>query len=256
MLISDLDAEGRKAIGTVLRERAELEGVSQFALGAQCDCDERTIRKIYDGEAIRSSSKVIKICEFLKLDYDQLVKSVLPEENTTSLFGGYNRSQVEPYIGRYVAVHRSYIYEDRFIGSVFNIVWDTNLQQLKFQQENRYTSSKGQKIDHSQKGDVYFSAHIGLLHILTIFQGAVRLITLGKMQLGEGVMFGAVLSQADRAQFYQPAVSPICFIKISTENEVFVSRMCGAIGPDHEDYKNVVGYVDRAQEQILGIRNL
>ena len=80
-------------------------------------------------------------------------------------------------------------------------------------------------------GGVYISPHTGMLHFLTTFQGALRLVTLTRFRRGDDKLRGAILTQRDRDDFFQPAVSAIYLEKLSGKHKNSeLEKLVGAFG--------------------------
>jgi len=165
-------------------------------------------------------------------------------------FGGYTRDQVEHYMGRYHSIRRSVTHPENFLGSLVDIFWDDELRGARFTESNKFVASDGRKMDFSQSGTVHISAQIGLVHLLTARFGALRLITLTRLQLADPVMYGAILTQVPEAGSYLPAKSTIHFRKLDEEGEERAKGLLGPIDVHNPLYLEVRRDLDVADEAI------
>ena len=207
-------------MGTRLREGLEVLAITQDALAAHLDCDPRTVRNMLAGRSL-SIPRLKSACEFLGIAFTEIERIAeahgAGEANVAAQnFGGYSRGSVERMMKPYVAVRHSFGNAPTL--HVFRIIleWDDEKQAMRFRDNNRFLGSDGEERDYSQSGYVHISPDIGLLHLVTQYVGAVRLITLSKPRLSSGILYGTLLTQADHAVGFQPAVSPVVFVPEDT----------------------------------------
>src|SRR5215204_6276244 len=93
----------------------------------------------------------------------------------------------------------------------------------------------------------------GLMHFVTCFEGAVRLITLTKMIGGDEVMRGAVLTQIDRDAHYLPAFSPIVLTKLRNYDPEKHRAMVGPIDESAEEYEFICDELAQAERRVIEI---
>jgi len=153
-------------------------------------------------------------------------------------FGAYNLDHYDEYVGFFYAYRRSFSFIGSIIRSLYEFRWNEERRCLAFREIQSYNSPElGRKVDYSQEGDVFISNSIGLIHLLTRNEGALRLITLTKMREADQVVRGIVLTQAEADFYYQPSVSPIFFKKIETlANAEELAQRVGPIRPTEPDY--------------------
>lgn len=198
--------------------------------------DERTIRNVLSGKPVRDQT-IVDICQALGIEPE-----LEPEhqvEVADELYGAYARAPFRAYEGGFFAYRRTFTMKaHQLMRTLIEFAWSDQAECLLFQEHSCYKNG-GKVVDHSQSGKVYISPLTDLVHLLTINQGAVRLITLSKMRGGDTIMRGAVLTQSEHRMFYQPSVSPIVLTKI----DVF----------ERERHRFMVGPIDNAAEEYDGI---
>ena len=87
-------------------------------------------------------------------------------------------------------------------------------------------------------GAVFMSSFTNLLHLQTIYEGSLRLITLTKMREPEGIMRGAIMTQSENLMSFQPTLSPIVLRRIPTYNVgKELPRDMKMITADESDYE-------------------
>jgi len=74
------------------------------------------------------------------------------------------------------------------------------------------------------------------MHLVTLVEGSVRLITLTKMMGGVEVMRGAVLTQIGRDGRYMPAFSSIVLAKLRDYDPVKHRTMVGPIDESADEF--------------------
>jgi hypothetical protein len=130
-------------------------------------------------------------------------------------------------------------------------MWSEKKRCLEFVEEHKYVSSAGRPVDFSQKGEIYISNDIGLLHLLTSERGAMRLITLSKLRRDDNILQGVVLTQLRNGHHYSPAVSPIYLQKadaILSRSEV--ASLIGPVPPTDELYPTVAAYIEEVEREV------
>jgi hypothetical protein len=147
--------------------------------------------------------------------------------------GGYTREAYADFLGGYFAYRRSFISRDRILRSLYTLEWSKEIGGMAFKEYQQY-KSRGRSVDHSQNGPVHVSPKYNLVHLVTSTKGAVRLVTLIK---NEDIFRGAILTQSDQEQFYQPSISPIYLEKIPNFNP-------------NDPRLEMVGPIDRSQEEF------
>jgi hypothetical protein len=152
--------------------------------------------------------------------------------------GGYTLKHFDDYVGLYHVYRRSFTFPNNLVRSLYEIKWSDERSCLVFTENQRYRSSEGNRTqDYSQEGEVFISNTIGLLHLLTKEEGALRLITLTKLRLDDMSLQGIVLTQAQGPFYYQPSASPIFFRKLNGDDEA--KKKVGPLRPADEDYDDI-----------------
>jgi hypothetical protein len=179
---------------------------------------DRTIRKVLDGEGTNYQT-IVDICGALGIDVESGTSEsneVAPEE-----YGAYAKTNFGEYAGNYFGYRRTFAKSRKILRSCFSIVWSNG--RLVFSERQSFALNAKSDPTPNHNGNIYISAHTGLLHLMATFQGAVRLITLTKLQ--NRTMQGVVLMQSERKLFYQPSVSALLLEKIDCpSDESFTSK--------------------------------
>ena len=206
MALDFLNAESLVSLGNVIRKKRESLGWTQEKLAEQAGYSDKVVRNVEHG--IRSKAQTIRdVCKALKLPDD--IYEISDNVIADAKYGAYNLSHYVDYIGLYFGFRRGLTVQSNFLRTVYEILWSDKNRCLEFIEDQKYTSSNGRIIDFSQRGDIYISNEIGLLHLITSDRGAVRLITLSKLRRDDNTLEGVVLTQLRNANHYSPAVSPI-----------------------------------------------
>jgi hypothetical protein len=275
-LRQSLDREQKVRIGEMVRKqltRNSVENTKQGArsligsvkeLAAATKLTEQVIYKLHSGDfSVRTlelvesvlgvdfqSQKVAETREAVKLVNNPGRDTDHWERAIPTRFGGYTRDQVEHYMGDYLSVRRSVTHPENYLGSLVTIFWDDEIRAARFSENNKFTASDGRKMDFSQSGTLHLSAQIGLVHLLTARFGAIRLVTLTRLQLAEPVMYGAMLTQVPEAGSYMPAKTTVHFRKITAESEARAKSLMGPIDVNNPFYFDVRRDLDAADEAI------
>jgi transcriptional regulator with XRE-family HTH domain len=232
----------------VRRVRIEMAkaGLTREALAERAACKERTLGNLLAGQPVRDQT-VAKVARVLGIDLDELVGSSAgtsvrrveaqqlarpPESRAGEEYGGYLLSAYTAYLGTYVAYRRALSNRDELVRSVYEIGWDDDLSRLRFFELQRFRGADARTVSSSHAGGIHISPHTGLLHLLTTFQGALRLVTLTKFRMGDDKLRGVILTQRDRDVFFQPAVSAIYLEKLPARRKSSeLERLVGPLGP-------------------------
>lgn len=270
-----LSKEQKRTIGQLVREQLvknaienTRQGVRKLVgsakeLASEARVSDAVIYKLHSGDF---SNKTLRLVESIlgvefraKLDEpadsgDPQPRGFFASEQRSGAvpvrFGGYSREQMLPYLDRFVAVRRSVTIPANFLGTMISIFWDDELEAARFSEFNKFVSSDGREMDYSQAGTLHMSAHIGMLHLLTSRQGALRLITLTRLQVQEPVMYGAILTQVPESGYFMPAKSTIHLRRILPEKEEEARDLIGPITPSHPSYERIVRDLDDADRAI------
>ncbi|WP_336489687.1 helix-turn-helix domain-containing protein [Methylobacterium nigriterrae] len=209
--------------------------------------DERTIRNILSGKPVRDQT-IVDVCQALgiepELEQDHHIE--IAEEQ----FGAYARAPFRAYEGAFFAYRRSFSVPSRLLRTVIEFAWSREKACLTFQEHSRYASAR-KLVNNSQGGCVHISPLTDLIHLVTSWQGAVRLITLTKMRGGEPVMRGAVLTQSEHRMFYQPSISPMVLIKIEDYEPEQHRAMVGQIDASAEEYEMVCEELEQTEREVV-----
>lgn len=240
-----------------LAKRVAETGIPVKVLAHDAPCSEKTVRNFLNGDAVRDET-VKQICAAARVKIEiASVRKAPVIESSDQLHGPYSKEQVLDYIGHFFAYRRSFFDENTFIKSFYTFQWDEALRRLRFQESQNYQSKRLQRrVSYDQDGDVFISNSIGSVHLLTVSAGALRLITLTRLHPEQSVMRGAVLTQAEWPDHYQPAVSPIYFRKVAPiEADVSeLTRRLGPVEPGDPDHEHIRQSLDYAQNDVVNFR--
>jgi len=212
----------------------------------------RVIHNILHSKPVRILT-YLEICEALGLKpiLEPEIEPILRPENEVAdeAHGGYSRSSSQDYEGAYFGYRRSLTHPDEFIRSVFTIRWNQEKRLLEFNEYHEFLDRAGRPVNFSQDGEIYVSAKIGLVHMVTVTQGAVRLVTLSKMD--DETMRGCVLTQRKRPGFYQPSVSAIYLHRLGGCDPGAHKDKIGPIRLGDRDYEGVEKEIGRVERDFV-----
>ena len=237
--MASLMTEAQRA-AFVRRVRLEMAkvGLTREGLAERAACKERTLGNLLGGQAVRDAT-IAKIARVLGIDLEDLIETPPDREPASPSstgragedYGGYLLSAYEDYVGTYVAIRRVFAATNELYRSVYEIDWDEEQSRLRFFELQRFRGANGQPVVSTHAGGIYISPHTGMLHLLTTFQGALRLVTLTRFRRGDDKLRGAILTQRDRDDFFQPAVSAIYLEKLSVKRKNSeLEKLVGAFG--------------------------
>lgn len=238
MTDADIESGARRALGDSIDQARKRLGWTLEELAAKAGYDERTIRNVIKGDSTRIKT-VHNICTAAGINYNEAVShetTLISSEE----YGGYTFNHYDDYVGTFFAYRRSFTFSKNILRSFYVIEWSEKKKCLTFSETQAYTSQNLKKtVNFSQKGEIFISNNVGLLHLMTRHEGAVRLITLTKMRFDDLTMHGVVLTQSQRSFYYQPSISPIFFQKAAEEPPENLAAMVGPIVPGHEEYDSL-----------------
>lgn len=165
--------------------------------------------------------------------------------------GGYTQEQIAPYLGRFLTVRRGTTIRENLLTTMVEIYWDDELGGARFHEKNKFTTVQGKELDYSQSGTVHQSSQIGVLHLLTSFEGAIRLVTLTRLQVMEPVMYGAILTQVPEAGNFIPARATVHFRKVGEDESVDIEAALGVVTPDSPNFLTFESDLEEARRATL-----
>lgn len=253
------DAQREAFVKRVRLEMAK-SGLTREALAERAACKERTLGNLLAGQTVRDAT-VAKIARVLGIDLEDLIDA--PPTQAAAVektadgrageeYGGYLLSAYESYIGTYVAVRRVFSERNELFRSVFEIDWDDELRRLRFFELQRFRGSNNRPVSSSHAGGIYISPHTGMVHMLTTFQGALRLVTLTKFRMGDNRLRGVILTQSDRDVFFQPAVSAIYLERLAGKRKNSeLDRMVGPFGPADPMFRGATDELSQIEKSTV-----
>ena len=241
------DVQREAFVRRVRLEMAKL-GLTREVLAERAACKERTLGNLLAGQSVRDTT-IAKVARVLGLDIEDAlgregtvteVPAAKLEGRAGEEYGGYLLSANAHYVGTYIAYRRVFSDRNELFRSVYEFDWDDEFDRLRFFELQRFRGQDNRPIASSHAGGIYISPHTGLLHLLTTFQGALRLVTLTKFRMGDTRLRGVILTQSDRDRFFQPATSAIFLEKIETRRKNSeLEKLVGAFGPADASFKPV-----------------
>jgi hypothetical protein len=197
--------EFRKARAKRIDKARMQRGWSRGRLAEEAGYAEKTLFNLLSGRPVKNQT-VIDVAQTLciepELEDESHYVEVADEQH-----GEYARRPFQHYEGAFFSYRRSFTIPSQLMRTIIEIKWSEDEECFVFEERAAFRGPRG-LIDHSQRGQVYISNLTSLVHFLTIYQGAVRLITVSKMLGGEEIMRGAVLTQRERPMFYSRQSHP------------------------------------------------
>lgn len=254
-MASLMTAAQREAFVRRVRIEMAKTGLTREVLAERAACKERTLGNLLAGQTVRDAT-VAKIARVLGIDIEAAIGAKPAGSSTGSAadgrageeYGGYNLSTYESYLGTYVAVRRVFSNTSELFRSVYEIDWDEELGRLRFFELQRFRGANNRTVSSSHAGGIYISPHTGMVHMLTTFQGALRLVTLAKFGIGDTRLRGVILTQSDREHFFQPATSAIFLDRLAVRaKNSELERLVGPFGPADPSYKGAAEELSRIE---------
>jgi transcriptional regulator with XRE-family HTH domain len=229
------------ALAKNIRRALDHKKWTQKRLAEKTGYSERTLRSVLSGRPVRDQT-VVDVCEALGIEPElEHVGQVAAE-----CYGAYARSYVDQYEGEYFAYRWSFT-APRLLRTLFELTWSDEKECLAFHECSRFSSGR-KSSDFSQSGCVFMSMSMGVLHLLTTYHGAVRLITVTKTPNGNPLR-GAVLTQSEPVYF--PSVAPIVLFKIPAFERAKHEAMVGPIDASADEYADVCAELDEMQRTVV-----
>jgi transcriptional regulator with XRE-family HTH domain len=242
------DPHSRKALGAEINSRRKRLGLTVEDLAIKARFDERTVGKALNGSPVRPKT-IFQICKSVGLD---LSEETDPDHRAADTYGSYSLRLFEKYSGSYEAFRWSYQDIRDILCSKFDVFWDKEKKCISFQESQKYNTKQGKTIDFSQSGCIHSSDESGLLHLLTVDQGSVRLITLLKMQPPDLCLRGCVLTQARTNLYRQPAISPILLRKRPHQaNAEVASFSIGEMSQGDPGYGEIAAELREIEREVV-----
>lgn len=233
----------------VRRVRLEMAkaGLTREALAERAACKERTLGNLLAGQPVRDQT-VAKIARVLAIDLEDVIGRGGPEPAGAGAhhgegrageeYGGYMLSAYAHYLGTYIAYRRVFSDKNELFRSVYEIDWDDEQRRLRFFELQRFRGANDRPVSSSHAGGIYISPHTNTMHLLTTFQGAIRLVTLGKPGIGDNRLRGVILTQSDRGVFFQPAISAIFLERLEVRRKNSeLEKLIGAFGATDPSFR-------------------
>lgn len=231
-------------------DRARIaKGFSNIELARRAGYDEKTVRKVLAGQATRDKT-IVEICQVLGIE-PELVNTIEEVDVADDVFGAYTRSTHRGYEGYFHLFRPSFTTPGAIFRGVVQIRWDPNEDVFQFSEFYSVDDATGEPKAHS--GNVCISSYTNLLHLTTMFEGSVRLVTLTKLREGEGIMRGTMQTQAETLTFFQPTVSPVVLRKIKTYDPASIIGDLGFVEQGSPDWVFADKQISLTENQILKV---
>lgn len=241
-----MHAKTREEAGpTELGERIEAERnkrrMTKHELADAARCDVRTLYRAIKGKPVRSQTRR-SICAVLNIDPETFARRVDVADDE---HGGYTRHHYEACVGTFVAYRRSFTVANAIVKSAYRISWSDELNCLAFVEDQKFSSNQSEEANnYSQSGEVFISNAIGLLHFLTKFEGALRLVTLKRLDADSLRWGGVVLTQA-RGPYFHPSASPIYLRRADDSEFGLGAKIINASDPEFGEANTLLNEIDR-----------
>ena len=248
----NIGVKARKALARKVEEICRDKNFPAKALAEDAGCHVRTIRNFFNGKQIKEAT-IRKICAVVGVDLDAAIgKQTAITLSSNAQHGSYSEELVRDYVGYFYAFRRSFTVPGDFVRSLFNFEWERNYNCLRFKESQSYESSTlKRRVNYDQTGDVFISNTVGLVHLLTVQLGALRLITLTRLHHDENFMRGVVLTQKEWPDHFQPAVSPIYFRKVlDNSNPEELTQHIGHVRPSDAGYTEIKESLDHIASAV------
>lgn len=248
-MVGSESGEWRSALSERIRRKLAVRGWTQAQLAKASGYDERTIRNVLNGQSARYQT-VVEICKALELEPED--KRITTEQVAAEQFGAYARSSFALYVGDYFGYRRVFSKSRRILRTFYSIAWSAERHCLVFSefQDAVSVQSAETEPDPSHGGNVYVSAHTGLIHLVTVFQGAVRLVTLTKMK--NQTLRGVVLTQSERSYFFQPSVSALLLKKSDGgRDQRLLESKIGTLSANDGDFESINAELREIEAEVI-----
>ncbi len=244
--MKSIGIKARKALVKKVDEICREKNLPAKALAEDVGCHVRTIQNFLNGKPIKEVT-IRKICAEVGVDFDAGTrKEIATTLSSNAQHGSYSEALVQDYVGYFYAIRRSFSVPGDFVRSLFKFEWEKNHNCLRFKEFQSYDSSVlKRRVSYDQTGEVFISNTIGLVHLLTVQLGALRLITLTRLHHDQNFMRGVVLTQKEWPDHFQPSVSPIYFRKVLDDsNPEELAQLVGHIGANDANYAEMKESLD------------
>lgn len=245
---SDLEfrIERAKRLERALRNK----GWTRVQLAAKTGYDEKTIRNVLSGDPVRDQT-IIDVSQSLEIE-PQLENTLGDVDVADDAFGGYLRHTHRNYEGFFRAYRRSFTRPGEIYKSIYHMYWDSAADHFVFSEYYQLDSDEkfGAK---AHEGSVYMSSYTSLIHLMTVYEGSIRLATLTKMREVEGVMRGTIQTQSESLMFFQPTVAPLVLVKLKHYNTDDIKDDLRFLAEADGDFKFAQEQIALTEKQIVKI---
>ena len=247
-----LDLKKRIALAQRIGRAMAEKGWTQARLAKAAGYDERTIRNVLKGESTRQET-ILDICEALDIEFESIAyENHDPEyvDVAAEPYGAYARRNVTNYVGPYFGYRRMFSKPRQLMRTCYLIDWSKSKSRLIFSEYQKYVPVHKNLADATHGGDIYIGSDSNLIHLVTVFQGAVRLVTLTRMR--DKALRGVVLTQGERPAFYQPSVSALLLKKVEgrVDERTFYGRI-GTLPPDDAEYDRIEAELREIEAEVI-----
>lgn len=258
----------------VRRVRVEMArlGLTRQALADKAGCKERTLGNLLAGQSVRDVT-LAKVAKVLAIPLDDVFNASgpisktgaaapdgTPDGRAADAYGGYQLADFEAYLGTYTAYRWVFSGRPEIARSIYEIDWDEDLRRLRFFELQRFEGAAKKTVSSSHAGGIHISPLTGLLHLLTTYRGALRLVTLSKFRMGDTRLRGVILTQSDRDLYFQPAVSAIFLDKLEGRRKTAdLERLIGKLVPKDSAYGAAASELKQIAESAVyfaGVKSL
>ncbi|MEJ0013490.1 MAG: helix-turn-helix transcriptional regulator [Bauldia sp.] len=247
--MSTIPTEVASQITAAINRAIMMKGITQLMIAHDTGYDPKTIRKMINGQSVHPQT-IIDTCEYLGVDFESFFEQKSDARVADDEYGAYNYASVQEYLGDYYLYRRKFDPHMTCVCSAVKIFWSDVVNALAFHHDNKSSDASGATIDHSQAGLIHISPMIGLIHMVTIAKGAVRLITLHRMRFPENFLYGVLLTQSDEKLYWKPSVSPVVMEKVAVGGIPSASAF-GVVAEKSERYAGIANRLALAEKQFV-----
>jgi transcriptional regulator with XRE-family HTH domain len=161
-----------KARANKLQRAMIAKGWSRKALAAEAHCDEKTLRNVFAGEAVRDQT-ILTLARVLGIDIDLEAPSGAVDVSD-ELYGGYGRSVNSSYEGHHAVYRRTFSVTGGIYRSPMFIGWSDKERRFIFSES--FVDSAHDTGARAHSGTIYISAQTNLVHLLRIMHKALDIM--------------------------------------------------------------------------------
>jgi len=196
--------------------------MSSQALAVKAGVDRKTIDRLRAGQAVRPQT-LQWIEQALHIEFEAQPATVTARVAPAAQ-GGYRYDAVADYVGRYVAVRRSFDRPGRLIASGIDIQWQDERQLLCFTEQQHNRAATGKAYDYRFGGEIWIPPNLGIMNLVVRSNdGRVRLMSTSMPREQDGTLYmkGFILTLNELRDIgYYPVTSPVFLARLGNGLQV------------------------------------